>query len=123
MVQSKAIGKLYQKFLEQNTSSGVLSSTTERPPALPTPQVLPPLASLLKRSATVLTAHDNRSDKKHKSQKNIPPTSASSYLLNDPLDIKEIEEQLNAIYTLLTIRHISEPKTYKEAMQLPEALQ
>ncbi|GMF38128.1 unnamed protein product [Phytophthora lilii] len=42
---------------------------------------------------------------------------------NNPLDIKEREEQLNDIYTLLAIRHISESKTYKEAMQLPEALQ
>ncbi|GMG17746.1 unnamed protein product [Phytophthora fragariaefolia] len=42
-------------------------------------------------------------------------------LLNGIEDQEERKAHLSHVYTLLAIRHISEPKTYMAAMKLPEA--
>lgn len=90
-------------------------------PSLPTPQLLPPIASLLKRSVNALAAEVVVKMKKVKHKTNAQNEDEHSCLLDDPLDINERKEHLTHIYALLAIRHISEPKTFLESQKLPEA--
>ncbi|OWZ06692.1 polyprotein [Phytophthora megakarya] len=113
------------EFLELQETTNLLNPLPDRMIVTPQQMRLPTPTEILKRKAKALATTENSSDNKKAKQSTEPTqvSDVSAALLNDPLDVEERHVRLNQTYMLLAIRHIAEPKTYREAMKLPEALQ